>query len=166
MLDSSKRQRSSSPSTREDNDQKRSRDEQGNKSPAKNKNTSQQASKDKGDDMAAAGDHDKHEEKDVVDVGAPNDASGAADSEEAKEVQQHAGNGGGAAGGDGQPSGSDSSNNLEVGGEGELQPANIAMRALIVTGDASIIIGKQGKHINEIRDKSGARLTIVGLLSS
>lgn len=42
----------------------------------------------------------------------------------------------------------------------DLQPQNIAMRALIVTGDASIIIGKQGKHINEIRDKSGAKLTI------
>jgi heterogeneous nuclear rnp K-like protein 2 len=41
------------------------------------------------------------------------------------------------------------------------QPANIAIRALIVTGDASVIIGKQGKHINEIRDKSGAKLTIV-----
>lgn len=41
------------------------------------------------------------------------------------------------------------------------QPANIAIRALIVTGDASVIIGKQGKHINEVRDKSGAKLTIV-----
>ncbi|PWN22847.1 hypothetical protein BCV69DRAFT_232501, partial [Microstroma glucosiphilum] len=39
-------------------------------------------------------------------------------------------------------------------------PQHISMRSLIVTGDASIIIGKQGKHINEIRDKSGARLTI------
>lgn len=45
-------------------------------------------------------------------------------------------------------------------GEQEVQPQNISMRALIVTGDASIIIGKQGKHINEIRDKSGAKLTI------
>lgn len=46
------------------------------------------------------------------------------------------------------------------GGDSELQPQHISMRSLIVTGDASIIIGKQGKHINEIRDKSGARLTI------
>ncbi|GAA6009227.1 hypothetical protein JCM11491_004236 [Sporobolomyces phaffii] len=38
--------------------------------------------------------------------------------------------------------------------------ASITMRALIVTQDASIIIGKQGKNINEIRDKSGAKATI------
>ncbi len=37
---------------------------------------------------------------------------------------------------------------------------NASLRALIVTADASIIIGKQGKHINEIREKSGARLAI------
>ena len=53
-----------------------------------------------------------------------------------------------------------------AGADSELQPQNISMKALIVTGDASVIIGKQGKHINEIRDKSGARLTIVGFLSS
>lgn len=47
--------------------------------------------------------------------------------------------------------------------DGDGQPANIAIRALIVTGDASVIIGKQGKHINEIRDKSGAKLTIVSV---
>lgn len=38
--------------------------------------------------------------------------------------------------------------------------ATIQMRALIVTQDASIIIGKQGKNVNEIRDKSGAKITI------
>lgn len=38
--------------------------------------------------------------------------------------------------------------------------ASIQMRALIVTQDASIIIGKQGKNVNEIRDKSGAKVTI------
>lgn len=37
---------------------------------------------------------------------------------------------------------------------------SVQMRALIVTQDASIIIGKGGKHINEIREKSGARATI------
>ncbi|GAA5898662.1 uncharacterized protein JCM6883_003382 [Sporobolomyces salmoneus] len=37
---------------------------------------------------------------------------------------------------------------------------SIQMRALIVTQDASIIIGKQGKNVNEIRDKSGAKVTI------
>ncbi|KNZ48400.1 hypothetical protein VP01_569g8 [Puccinia sorghi] len=36
----------------------------------------------------------------------------------------------------------------------------IQMRALIVTQDASIIIGKAGRHINEVREKSGARATI------
>lgn len=45
--------------------------------------------------------------------------------------------------------------------ESETPPASISMRALIVTGDASIIIGKGGKYINEIREKSGAKLTIV-----
>jgi hypothetical protein len=38
--------------------------------------------------------------------------------------------------------------------------ATIQMRTLIVTQDASIIIGKQGKNVNEIRDKSGAKITI------
>ena len=39
-------------------------------------------------------------------------------------------------------------------------PVQMQMRSLIVTQDASIIIGKGGKHVNEIRDKSGAKLTI------
>ncbi|KAI6022766.1 hypothetical protein EDC04DRAFT_2728224, partial [Pisolithus marmoratus] len=34
----------------------------------------------------------------------------------------------------------------------------IHMRCLIVTQDASIIIGRGGAHVNEIRDKSGARV--------
>ncbi|KAF9053954.1 eukaryotic type KH-domain (KH-domain type I) [Hymenopellis radicata] len=34
------------------------------------------------------------------------------------------------------------------------------MRCLIVTQDASIIIGKGGSHVNEIRDKSGARVVV------
>ena len=34
------------------------------------------------------------------------------------------------------------------------------MRCLIVTQDASIIIGKGGSHVNEIRDKSGARVMV------
>lgn len=37
---------------------------------------------------------------------------------------------------------------------------NITMRTLIVTQDASVIIGKQGKNINEIRDRSGSKLNI------
>jgi hypothetical protein len=38
--------------------------------------------------------------------------------------------------------------------------AMIHMRCLIVTQDASIIIGKSGSHVNEIRDKSGARVMV------
>jgi len=34
------------------------------------------------------------------------------------------------------------------------------MRCLIVTQDASIIIGKGGAHVNEIREKSGARVMV------
>ncbi|CAA7271497.1 unnamed protein product [Cyclocybe aegerita] len=37
---------------------------------------------------------------------------------------------------------------------------NIHMRCLIVTQDASIIIGKGGTHVNEIREKSGARVMV------
>ena len=40
------------------------------------------------------------------------------------------------------------------------QAANIHMRCLIVTQDASIIIGKGGSHVNEIREKSGARVMV------
>lgn len=38
--------------------------------------------------------------------------------------------------------------------------ASIHMRCLIVTQDASIIIGRNGSHVNEIRDKSGARVVV------
>ncbi|KAI0340072.1 eukaryotic type KH-domain (KH-domain type I) [Trametopsis cervina] len=38
--------------------------------------------------------------------------------------------------------------------------ASIHMRCLIVTQDASIIIGKGGSHVNEIREKSGARVMV------
>lgn len=51
-----------------------------------------------------------------------------------------------------------------AGDSSEAQATQISMRTLIVTSDASIIIGKQGKHINEIRDKSNARLNIVSTL--
>ena len=49
------------------------------------------------------------------------------------------------------------------GGPGSAPPtpaANIHMRCLIVTQDASIIIGKGGSHVNEIREKSGARVMV------
>ena len=38
--------------------------------------------------------------------------------------------------------------------------ASIHMRCLIVTQDASIIIGKGGSHVNEIREKSGAKVMV------
>ncbi|KAF5389878.1 hypothetical protein D9757_003577 [Collybiopsis confluens] len=38
--------------------------------------------------------------------------------------------------------------------------AMIHLRCLIVTQDASIIIGKGGSHVNEIREKSGARVMV------
>jgi hypothetical protein len=37
---------------------------------------------------------------------------------------------------------------------------SIHMRCLIVTQDASIIIGKAGAHVNEIREKSGAKVMV------
>ncbi|GJE96437.1 KH domain-containing protein [Phanerochaete sordida] len=43
---------------------------------------------------------------------------------------------------------------------GATPAANIHMRCLIVTQDASIIIGKGGSHVNEIREKSGARVMV------
>lgn len=93
----------------------------------------------------------KEEEVDAVDLGMPHEGDET----------------------DGQDNGKDDGIDdlqQEEGGEGEDNAdgegpsASIAIRALIVTGDASIIIGKQGKHINEIRDKSGAKLTIVSVL--
>ncbi|RSH92113.1 hypothetical protein EHS25_008526 [Saitozyma podzolica] len=36
----------------------------------------------------------------------------------------------------------------------------ISMRSLIVTQDASVIIGRGGAHVNEIREKSSARVTV------
>lgn len=48
-----------------------------------------------------------------------------------------------------------------AGAAPEVGPtAQIQMRALIVTQDASIIIGKGGKNVNEIREKSGSKITI------
>lgn len=37
---------------------------------------------------------------------------------------------------------------------------SITIRALIVTQDASIIIGKGGSHIKEIREKAGAKVSV------
>lgn len=47
-----------------------------------------------------------------------------------------------------------------TGGAPPVPAADIHMRCLIVTQDASIIIGRGGKHVNEIRDKSGAKVMV------
>ncbi|KAJ7582995.1 hypothetical protein C8J56DRAFT_956253 [Mycena floridula] len=60
----------------------------------------------------------------------------------------------------------DNKNDAEKSGEASSSSAPpapsamIHMRCLIVTQDASIIIGKGGSHVNEIRDKSGARVMV------
>lgn len=54
-------------------------------------------------------------------------------------------------------------NGLPQPATGEEQPQSIAMRCIILSTEASIIIGKQGKNINDIRDRSGAKLTIVSV---
>lgn len=43
---------------------------------------------------------------------------------------------------------------------GEAAAPQITIKALIVTQDASIIIGKAGVHIKEIREKAGARVSV------
>ena len=60
-------------------------------------------------------------------------------------------------------SASTTGNNTNSGpgaGSGGSASAQIHMRCLIVTQDASIIIGKGGSHVNEIREKSGARVMV------
>jgi transcription antitermination factor NusA-like protein len=39
-------------------------------------------------------------------------------------------------------------------------PSNMAIRALVTTKEAGIIIGKSGKNVNEIREHSGSRVNI------
>ncbi|SPO25193.1 related to PBP2 - PAB1 binding protein [Ustilago trichophora] len=93
----------------------------------------------------------KPEEKDAVDLGSGVTADATSSSD------NKADNGSVSNGQDGdQAAGSAGS----VGDSSETQATQISMRTLIVTSDASIIIGKSGKHINEIRDKSNARLNI------
>lgn len=59
-----------------------------------------------------------------------------------------------------QHQGSSSSSQQQNPAHAIAATQTIQMRALIVTQDASIIIGKGGRHINEVREKSGARATI------
>ncbi len=94
----------------------------------------------------------KPEEKDAVDLG----SGVAADSTSASDNKGD--NGSVSNGQDGDHAAGSAGS---VGDSSEAQATQISMRTLIVTSDASIIIGKSGKHINEIRDKSNARLNIV-----
>ena len=65
------------------------------------------------------------------------------------------------ASGDGAETRGDASTTTSTAPGGSAPPAaNIHMRCLIVTQDASIIIGKGGSHVNEIREKSGARVMV------
>ncbi|KAI0797574.1 hypothetical protein C8Q75DRAFT_738876 [Abortiporus biennis] len=61
---------------------------------------------------------------------------------------------------DSKPSMGDSSGDASASGDAPPPSAHIHMRCLIVTQDASIIIGKGGSHVNEIREKSGARVMV------
>ncbi|PWN53425.1 eukaryotic type KH-domain (KH-domain type I) [Violaceomyces palustris] len=99
------------------------------------------------------------EEKDAVDLGPADSAEDSGISADPKRDNSDGAGPSNGAGADGSADGADGRGSQSADNS-ELQPTQIAMRALIVTGDASIIIGKQGKHINEIRDKSGARLNI------
>ncbi|KAG0364049.1 hypothetical protein BGZ54_007893 [Gamsiella multidivaricata] len=44
--------------------------------------------------------------------------------------------------------------------ETDLMNTDIALRALVTTKEAGVIIGKSGKNVNEIREQSGAKLSI------
>ncbi|KAG0011183.1 hypothetical protein BGZ80_000873 [Entomortierella chlamydospora] len=45
------------------------------------------------------------------------------------------------------------------GAEGDIPPTT-ALRSIVSTKDAGVIIGKSGKNVSEIRDQSGAKVTI------
>ncbi|KDQ60894.1 hypothetical protein JAAARDRAFT_123948 [Jaapia argillacea MUCL 33604] len=61
----------------------------------------------------------------------------------------------------GEGNGASTSGGPSSSSSGQAPPsAHIHMRCLIVTQDASIIIGRAGAHVNEIRDKSGARVMV------
>ena len=48
---------------------------------------------------------------------------------------------------------------------GEAPPQQISMRALIVTQDASVIIGRSGAHVNEIRVRRDHINVLTGRIS-
>lgn len=85
---------------------------------------------------------------------APTDSAVSADADIAKETTD--------AGDSMAASSNPNAPTLAVPTSGGTTPpsAHIHMRCLIVTQDASIIIGKGGAHVNEIREKSGARVMV------
>jgi heterogeneous nuclear rnp K-like protein len=85
---------------------------------------------------------------------APTDSAVSANADSAKEASE--------AGDPMAPSSNPNAHPLAVPASGGATPpsAHIHMRCLIVTQDASIIIGKGGAHVNEIREKSGARVMV------
>lgn len=146
MTDTTKRARSPSPTPVNGSDNKRSKDEQ-----IKNNVDKSEAAEKTG---TMADEHVlKNDELDAVDLGTGHDSEEVKEDKISSSVSDAAKQSLPGASGDFQPNDSGHA-------EGDAPPANISMRALIVTGDASIIIGKGGKHINEIREKSGAKLTI------
>ncbi|KAF9354027.1 hypothetical protein BGX34_011248 [Mortierella sp. NVP85] len=50
--------------------------------------------------------------------------------------------------------------NMKNNDEDSDVPSNMAIRALVSTKEAGIIIGKSGKNVNEIREQSGSRVNI------
>ena len=85
---------------------------------------------------------------------APTDSAVSATDDTAKETSPEAGDPMAASSNPNAPA-------LAVPSGGATPPsAHIHMRCLIVTQDASIIIGKGGAHVNEIREKSGARVMV------
>ncbi|UZJ54447.1 hypothetical protein CBS101457_003767 [Exobasidium rhododendri] len=142
MAETTKRARSPSPQQTLGNESKRAKEEEEKQSAAA------RDSEEKSEDMASDGSVNtgKNDEVDAVELGLPHEGE-----EADMENKEEQGDGEGILQGSMEDSGH---------ADADGQPANIAIRALIVTGDASVIIGKQGKHINEIREKSGAKLTI------
>lgn len=151
MAETTKRERSASParSEAERPESKRPREQDTPTSTDNNKEDEGNKTPEK----TMADTENKNEEQPAVELDA---GSGADEHSDSKPSTSAAGASGSADGA------TDNGNGAapEAGADGDLQPQHISMRALIVTGDASIIIGKQGKHINEIRDKSGSKLTI------
>lgn len=144
MAETTKRARSPSPSQNQSGSEAKRAKEQAELKAA----AAQQSS----EDMAER----KEEEVDAVDLGLSNEAEDSELQNTPKEGDDEEG--------EGQQLEGDEEGDDSGQGDAEGPSATIAIRALIVTGDASVIIGKQGKHINEIRDKSGAKLTIVSFI--